>query len=210
MSSWPKKGGHFENVKILNTASIWHQKWKDVSKLCEKKYFHCDDVINDVTGWPQKSSIYSIINKNNLFGDNWRTNKDIILKLSVHMQHGILNTPLQTIADCSIDYVIRSQNKSKLWTAIPLSIFELEKRSKAQNVGKWTGFQKIKFKFHIQISKFLQVRNFRLPFHLALEQTPKNSTFCMWWDYCVRSEFSLKIEIQREIHLVVRRFLVIK
>ena len=40
-------------VKILNTASIWHQKWKDRPKLCKEKYFHCDDVIDDVTGWPQ-------------------------------------------------------------------------------------------------------------------------------------------------------------
>ena len=48
-----KKGGHFENVKKLNTASIWHHKWKDDPKLCEKKYFHGDDVIHEVTGWPQ-------------------------------------------------------------------------------------------------------------------------------------------------------------
>ena len=92
-------------------------------------------------------------------------NKDIIFKLSEHMQHGILNTPLQTIMGCSIDDVIGSHNKSKLWTAIALSTFELEKRSKAQNVGNWTGYQKFKLQFHIQISKFLQVRNLRLPFH---------------------------------------------
>ena len=45
-----------------------------------------------------------------------------------------------------MDYItdddIRTTNKSKLWTAIALSIFELEKRSKAQNVWNWTGYQK--------------------------------------------------------------------
>ena len=79
-----------------------------------------------------------------------------------------LNTPLQTIMDCSIDDVIRSRNKSKLWTAIAMSKYELEKRSKAHNVGNWTGYQKFKFQIHIQISKFWQVRNLRLPFHLIV------------------------------------------
>ena len=82
------------------------------------------------------------------------------------MYHWIVNTPLQTSVDCFIDDVIGSQNRSKLWTAIALSKFELEKRSNAQNVGNWTGYQKFKFQFHIQISKFWQVRNLRLPFHL--------------------------------------------
>ena len=44
--------GHFENFEILNTASIWPQIWKDRPKLCQKKYIHDDDVIDDVTGWP--------------------------------------------------------------------------------------------------------------------------------------------------------------
>ena len=44
-----QKGGHFEKFEILNTASIWPQIWKDRPKLCKKKYFHDDDVIDDVT-----------------------------------------------------------------------------------------------------------------------------------------------------------------
>ena len=72
---------------------------------------------------------------------------------------------LQAILECYVDDVIRSQNKSKLWTTIALSKFELEKRSTAQNVANWTGYQKFEFQFHIQISKFWQVSNFRLPFH---------------------------------------------
>ena len=115
-------------------------------------------------------SLYSI------FHDNWRT-KYIIFKLSVHMYHWIVNTPLQTIVDCFIDDVIGSQNRSKLWTAIALSKFELEKRSKAKNVGNWTGYQIFKFQFHIQISKFWQIRNLRLPFHLHIGWAKRATSF---------------------------------
>ena len=69
----------------------------------------------------------------------------------------------------------QAPNKSKLWTTIALSKFELEKRSKAQNVANWTGYQKFKFQFHIQIRKFWQVRNLRLPFHLSVCYLPKFS-----------------------------------
>ena len=31
--------GHFENLEILNTASVWPQIWKDRPKLCRNKYF---------------------------------------------------------------------------------------------------------------------------------------------------------------------------
>ena len=64
--------GHFENFEILNTASIWPQIWKDRPKLCQKKkYFHDDDVIDDVTGWPQsRPSIFLYKWNNNIFHDN--------------------------------------------------------------------------------------------------------------------------------------------
>ena len=52
------------------------------------------------------------------------------------MYHCIANMRLQAILECFADDVIRSQNKSKLWTTIALSKFELEKRSKAQNVAQ--------------------------------------------------------------------------
>ena len=48
-----QNGGHFENFEIFNTASIWPQIWKDRPKLCQKIFFHDDDVIDDVTGWLQ-------------------------------------------------------------------------------------------------------------------------------------------------------------
>ena len=152
-SSRPLNGGHFENVKMLNTASMWHQKWKDHSKLYKKKYFHSDDVIDDIIKWPQsRFSIFLYEWKNDIFRDNWRTNKDIIFKLSVLMYHWIGNTPLQTIVDCFIDDVIRFQNRSKIWTAIALSVFELEHRSKAQNVTNAHSYlcSIFKFQFHFR------------------------------------------------------------
>ena len=66
-----QNSGHFENFEILNTASIWPQIWKDRPKLCQKKYFHDDDVIDDVTGWPQsRPSIFLYKWNNNIFHDN--------------------------------------------------------------------------------------------------------------------------------------------
>ena len=55
-----QNGGHFENFEILNRASIWPQIGKDRPKLC-KKVFYGDDVIDDVTGWPQSFSLYSCL-----------------------------------------------------------------------------------------------------------------------------------------------------
>ena len=168
--------------KKLFATSKWRPFWKcpnikhsfnltpamkNHPKLCKKKYFHSDGVFDDVTEWPQsRFSIFLYEWWNDIFHDNYRTTKDIIFKLSTHMYHWIVNMRLQAILECFVDDVIRSQNKSKLWTTIALSKFELEKRSTAQNIANWIGYQKLKFQFHIQISKFWQVRNLRLPFHL--------------------------------------------
>ena len=66
-----QNGGHFENFEISNTASIWHQIWKERPKLYKQKYFHNDDVIDDVTGWPQiRPSIFLYKWKINIFHDN--------------------------------------------------------------------------------------------------------------------------------------------
>ena len=46
--------------KFWNTASIWPQIWKDRPKLCQK-FFYGDDVINDITWWPQSFSLYSCL-----------------------------------------------------------------------------------------------------------------------------------------------------
>ena len=63
-----QNGGHFENFEISKTASIWHRMWKYRPKLCPKKYFHDDDVINDVTRWPQsRPSIFHYVWNSNIF-----------------------------------------------------------------------------------------------------------------------------------------------
>ena len=87
-----QNSGHFENFETLNTASIWPQIWKDHPKLCQKKDFHDDDVIDDVTGWPQnRPSIFFYIWNNNISHYSL-TSKDIIIKLPVHMYHEIITT----------------------------------------------------------------------------------------------------------------------
>ena len=66
-----QNSGHFENFEILNTGSIWPQIWKDRPRLCQKEYFHDNDVIDDVTGWPQiRPSIFLYEWNSNIFHDN--------------------------------------------------------------------------------------------------------------------------------------------
>ena len=38
-----------QNFEVFNTGSIWHQIWKGHWKSSQKKYFHVDDVCDDVT-----------------------------------------------------------------------------------------------------------------------------------------------------------------
>ena len=61
---WP-----FWNFEILNTASVWPQLWKYRHKLA-KKYFHDDDVNDDVTGWPQSQPSIFLYKWNTIFHDN--------------------------------------------------------------------------------------------------------------------------------------------
>ena len=59
---------------------------KRSSQIMQEKYFHGDDVIDDVTEWPHSSfSIFLYERRKYIFRDNRRMNKDIIFKLSVHM-----------------------------------------------------------------------------------------------------------------------------
>ena len=88
-----QNGGHFENFEILHTASIWPQIWKDCPKLCQKEYFHDDDVIDGVTGWHQSRPFIFLYKwNNNVFHDNLKTSKDIIIKLPVHRYHELMTT----------------------------------------------------------------------------------------------------------------------
>ena len=145
-------------------------------------------------------SLYFFMNeyewKNNSFRDNQRTNKGITFRLGVHMYHRIVNTPLHTVMDCFIDDVIGSQNVSKLWTAIALSIFQLEHRSKAQNLTNYPGYHSSIFDFRyphgkicVAISKRRPVwkcQNIKHSFNFTSEikrssQIMQGKIFSWWW-----------------------------
>ena len=69
-----QNGGHFENLEISNTDSIWPQIWKERPKIAsqniQKNIFHDDDVIDDVTGWPRIRPSIFLYRLNNIFHDN--------------------------------------------------------------------------------------------------------------------------------------------
>ena len=132
---------HFENFWNIQRSFNLTPDMERSSQIMQTKYFHGDDVIDDVTGRPQhRPSIFPYECKINFFRDNWTKNRDIIIILSVYMYHGIVNMLIQIIMDYITDDVIRAPNKSKLWTAIALSIFELKHRPKAQNVTNGHGY----------------------------------------------------------------------
>ena len=136
-----QNGGHFENFEISNTALIRPQIWKDHPKLCQKKFFHDDDVIADVTGLPQSQpSIFLYKCNNNTIRDNWKMSKDIIIKLPMHRCHEIMTTFTLIHFNDIIDDVTRSQSRSNFEIDISPSIFELERQSKVQNVGNANGY----------------------------------------------------------------------
>ena len=114
---------------------------KIVPNYAKKKYFHDDDVIDDVTGWPQsRPSIFLYKWNNNIFHDNLTTSKHIIIKLPVHMNHQIMTTIIWIHIHDIIHDVTKSQNRSNFEIDISPSIFELQRRSKAQNVGNAHGY----------------------------------------------------------------------
>ena len=56
-----------------------------------KMYFHVDDIMDDVTGWPQsRPSIFLYKWNKGIFHDNQTTNIDIIIELPVYRYHGIM------------------------------------------------------------------------------------------------------------------------
>ena len=66
-------------LKVVAILKIWNIKhsfnltsdMKRSSQIMPKKYFHDDDVIDDVTGWPQsRPSIFLYKWSNNIFHDN--------------------------------------------------------------------------------------------------------------------------------------------
>ena len=73
----------------------------------QKKYFHNDDVIDGVTGWPQIRPSILLYKWNNFFHDNLKTSKDIIIKLPVHRYHELMTTIISIYIHDVIDDVTR-------------------------------------------------------------------------------------------------------
>ena len=69
------------------------------------------------------------------------------------MYHENMATVLQICIHDVIDYVIRSQNRSNFEIDISPSIFELQRRPKAQNVGNAHGYLSgiFNFRYNFQI-----------------------------------------------------------
>ena len=79
-------------LKYLTQLQFDFRYEKIVPDYAKKKYFHDDDVIDGVTGWPQsRPSIFIYKLNNNIFHDNL-TSKDIIIKLPVHRYHELMTT----------------------------------------------------------------------------------------------------------------------
>ena len=91
--------------------------------------------------------LYSFISEKWTFFAITKQITDIIIILGVYMYHAIVDMWIWIIMDYITNDVIRSQNKSKLSTAIALPIFELEHQSKAQNVTNARGYLSGTFKF---------------------------------------------------------------
>ena len=134
----PQNGNHIkkslcENIK--HNFDLISDMKRSSQFMQENVFLRSDDVIHDVTGWPQsRPSIFFKNEKRTFFRDNWKTNKDMIIKLNVHMYHGILHMSIWISMDYVIHDVIRHQSMSKNSIAITMSVFKLQHHSKALNV----------------------------------------------------------------------------
>ena len=80
-------------LKYLTQLQFDFRYEKIVPDYAKEKYFHDNDVIDGVTGWPQsRPSIFIYKLNNNIFHDNLTTSKDIIIKLPVHRYHELMTT----------------------------------------------------------------------------------------------------------------------
>ena len=87
-----QNGGHFEHSK-WQTQLQFDLRYEKIVPDYAKKYFFNDDVIDGVTGWPQSRPFIFLCKwNNNVFHDNLKTSKDIIIKLPVHRYHERMTT----------------------------------------------------------------------------------------------------------------------
>ena len=84
--------------------------------------------------------------------DTGRTVWPIITKLDTNMDPWSGQKPIVFLGQRSNNWVTRSRNRSEFKIAITLSIFKLECRSKAQNVGHAPGFpdKVLNFRWHFR------------------------------------------------------------
>ena len=68
------------------------------------------------------------------------------------MYHGCKTMSKEIGDDDVIEDIIKSKSRSSFWTSVTLLIFKLERRTNAQNVGKWTGYLDV-----ILISKIFSI-----------------------------------------------------
>ena len=110
-------------------------------QIIHENGFRNYDVINDVTAWRQSQpSIFMFKWNCHIFHDNSNTVSDMITKLYVPRYHGHAIMPSDNCDNNVIDDVMRSKSRSNFEIAITSSIFKLERRSKAQNVGESHGY----------------------------------------------------------------------
>ena len=83
----------FWNFLNIKHSFNLNSEMKRSSEIMPKNVFHDNDIIDDVTGFPPSwPSIFLYKWNNNIFHDNQKTSKDIIIKLPVHRYHEIMTT----------------------------------------------------------------------------------------------------------------------
>ena len=132
--------GNFENFEISIQLQFHLRYEKIVPNYAKESIFHDDDVIDDVTGWPQsRPSIFLYKLNNSIFHDNKKRAKISslnflcigIMKLQLHLYKCVIMTSLMMSQGHKVGQILK---------LISPSIIELERRSKAQNVGNGDGY----------------------------------------------------------------------
>ena len=114
----------FWNIK--HSFIFYFRYEKIVLNYAKRGFFHGDEVIDDVTGWPQsRPSIHLYQSNKNIFHDYYKTNWDAIKKLPVYRYFGIMTIFVSIRIHGVIDDVSGSQ-RSSFEIAIFPRILQLE------------------------------------------------------------------------------------
>ena len=110
------KGGYFENFKYYTQVQFDLRYVKIVPNYAKKSIFHDDDVIDDLTGWPQsRPTIFLYKWNNNIFHDNVKPAKISSLnflcigirRLWLHLYKCVFMTSLLTSPGHRVDQVLK-------------------------------------------------------------------------------------------------------